>query len=82
MKRLDLLGVLETIYSQGDASRKGLAEEIEFAPSYIGTLVAELRRRVLLHVVPDRAHLIGIRIGRANTRIVVTDLPGRVLSLK
>ncbi len=99
MKRPDLLGVLETIYSQGDASRKGLAEKIGFAPSYIGTLVAELRnrglvqeggrspsragrRRVLLHVVPNLAHLVGIRIGRANTRIVVTDLPGRILSQK
>jgi N-acetylglucosamine repressor len=99
MKRPDLLEVLETIYSQGDASRKGLAEKIGFAPSYIGTLVAELRhrglvveggrspsragrRRVLLHVVPNLAHLVGIRIGRANTRIVVTDLPGRILSQK
>lgn len=99
MKRPDLLGVLETIYSQGDASRKGLAEKIGFAPSYIGALVAELRhrglveeggrspsragrRRVLLHVVPNLAHLVGIRIGRANTRIVVTDLPGRIVSQK
>lgn len=99
MKRKDLLAVLEAIHSQGEASRKGLAEQIGFAPSYIGTLVAELRRRglveeggrspsragrrrILLHVVSDLAHLIGIRIGRANTRIVVTDLRGKVLSLK
>jgi predicted NBD/HSP70 family sugar kinase len=99
MKRVDLLGVLEAIYSEGDTSRKGLAEKIGFAPSYIGTLVAELRsrglveeggrspsragrRRVLLHVVPDLAHIAGIRIGRANTRIVVTDLLGRVLHYK
>jgi len=99
MKRRDLLAVLEAIHSQGEASRKGLAEQIGFAPSYIGTLVAELRRRglveeggrspsragrkrILLHVVPDLAHVIGIRIGRANTRIVVTDLRGKVLSLK
>lgn len=99
MKRKDLLAVLEAIHSQGEASRKGLAEQIGFAPSYIGTLVAELRRRglveeggrspsragrrrILLHVVPDLAHVIGIRIGRANTRIVVTDLRGKVLSLK
>lgn len=99
MKRKDLLAVLEAIHSQGEASRKGLAEEIGFAPSYIGTLVAELRRRglveeggrspsragrrrILLHVIPDLAHVIGIRIGRANTRIVVTDLPGNVLRLK
>ena len=76
-----------------------MAEEIGFAPSYIGTLVAELRRRglveeggrspsragrrrILLHVVPDLAHIIGIRIGRANTRIVITDLRGNVLRLK
>jgi N-acetylglucosamine repressor len=96
MKRVDLLGVLEAIYSQRDTSRKGLAERIGFAPSYIGTLVAELRRRglvqeggrspsragrrrVLLHVVPGLAHIVGIRIGRVNTRIVVTDLLGKVL---
>ena len=76
-----------------------MAEEIGFAPSYIGTLVAELRRRglveeggrspsragrrrILLHVIPDLDHVIGIRIGRANTRIVVTDLRGNVLRLK
>jgi glucokinase len=35
-----------------------------------------------LHVVPDLCHLVGIRIGRANTRIVVTDFLGKVLSLK
>jgi predicted NBD/HSP70 family sugar kinase len=99
MKTDDLLGVVLTIYSQGRASRMGLAEKMGFAPSYIGALVAELRhrglveegdrspsrvgrRRVLLHVVPDLAHLLGIRIGRANTRIVVTDFLGKVLSLK
>ena len=99
MKRSDLLEVLEAIYSQGDASRQGLAERIGFAPSYISTLVAELlgrglveeggrspsragRRRVLLRVVPGLAHLVGIRIGRANTRIVVTDLLGNILFLK
>lgn len=99
MKRKDLLAVLEATHSQGEASRKGLAEKLGFAPSYIGTLVAELRhrglveeggrspsragrRRIMLHVVPDLAHVIGIRIGRANTRIVVSDLRGNVLSLK
>ena len=56
--------------------RRGLVEEGGRSPSRAG------RRRVLLHIVPDLAHLIGIRIGRANTRIVVTDLPGKVLSLK
>ncbi len=99
MNRDDLLGVLVTIYEQGQASRTGLAQKTGFAPSYISTLVADLRRRglveeggrspsiagrrrVLLHVVPDLCHLVGIRIGRANTRIVVTDFLGKVLSLK
>jgi predicted NBD/HSP70 family sugar kinase len=99
MNKEDLLGVLEAIYDQGQASRTGLAEKTGFAPSYISTLVADLRRRglveeggrspsragrrrVLLHVVPDLCHLVGIRIGRANTRIVVTDFLGKVLSLK
>src|SRR5579875_1069380 len=99
MKRDDLLSALEAIYSQGQTSRAALAELLGFAPSYISTLVAELRRRhlveeagrspsrvgrrrVLLHVSADLAHLVGIRIGRANTRIVVTDLLGRVLSLR
>src|SRR5579872_2249536 len=99
MKQDDLLKILQAVYSQGQVSRTGLVEKTNFAPSYISTLVAELRRRglveeggrspsragrrrVLLHVVPDLAHLIGIRVGRANTRIVVTDLLGKVLSLK
>lgn len=99
MKRNDLLGVLEAIYDQGQASRTELAEKTGFAPSYISALVSDLRRRglveegehspslagrrrVLLHVVPDLAHLIGIRIGRANIRIVVTDFRGRILFLK
>jgi predicted NBD/HSP70 family sugar kinase len=99
MSREDLLGVLEAIYDQGQASRTGLAEKTGFAPSYISALVADLRRRglveeggrspsragrrrVLLHVVPDLGHLVGIRIGRANTRIVVTDFLGKVLTLK
>jgi len=99
MNKEDLLGVLEAIYDQGQASRTGLAEKTGFAPSYISMLVADLRRRglveeggrspsragrrrVLLHVVPDLCHLVGIRIGRANTRIVVTDFLGKVLSLR
>jgi N-acetylglucosamine repressor len=99
MKKDDLLGVLQAIYDQGQASRTGLAEKTGFAPSYISALVTDLRRRglveeggrspsragrrrVLLHVVPDLGHLVGIRIGRANTRIVVTDFLGKVLSLK
>jgi N-acetylglucosamine repressor len=99
MNKEDLLGVLEAIYAQGQASRTGLAEKTGFAPSYISALVADLRRRglveeggrspsragrrrVLLNVVPDLAHLVGIRIGRANTRIVVTDFLGKILTLK
>jgi predicted NBD/HSP70 family sugar kinase len=99
MNRDDLLGVLQAIYNQGQASRTGLAEKTGFAPSYISALVSELRRRdlvkeggrspsragrrrVLLHVTPDLGHLVGIRIGRANTRIVVTDFLGKVLTLK
>jgi predicted NBD/HSP70 family sugar kinase len=99
MNKVDLLGILDSIYDQGEASRTELAEKSGFAPSYISTLVSDLRsrnlvteggrspsragrRRVLLNVTPDLAHLVGIRIGRANTRIVVTDFNGKVLSLK
>lgn len=56
--------------------RRGLVEEGDRSPSRAG------RRRVLLHVAPDLAHLVGIRIGRANTRIVVTDFLGKTLTLK
>ncbi len=99
MNKVDLLGILDSIYDQGEASRTDLAEKSGFAPSYISALVSDLRarnlvteggrslsragrRRVLLNVAPDLAHLVGIRIGRANTRIVVTDFNGKVLSLK
>jgi predicted NBD/HSP70 family sugar kinase len=40
------------------------------------------RRRVRLYLNPDLAHLIGIEIGRVNTRIVVSDFLGHVLSFK
>lgn len=99
MKKDDLLRVFRAVYDQGQSSRTGLAEETGLAPSYISTLVTDLRRRglveeggrspsragrrrVLLHVVPDLVHLVGIRIGRANTRVVVTDFLGKILSLK
>jgi predicted NBD/HSP70 family sugar kinase len=59
-----------------DLRRRGLVEEGGRSPSAAG------RRRVLLHIVPDLCHLIGIRIGRVNTRIVVTNFLGKVLSLK
>ncbi|HZT70289.1 MAG TPA: ROK family transcriptional regulator [Terriglobia bacterium] len=53
-----------------------LIEEGGRSPSRVG------RRRVLLQVRSDLAHLLGIRIGRANTRIVVTDFSGGVLTLR
>ncbi|HLH36090.1 MAG TPA: ROK family transcriptional regulator [Alloacidobacterium sp.] len=56
--------------------RRGLVEEGDRSPSRAG------RRRVLLHITPDLGHFVGIRIGRANTRIVVTDFLGRTLSVK
>src|ERR1700704_4993214 len=59
-----------------DLRRRGVVEEGGRSPSRAG------RRRGLLHVVPDLGHLVGIRIGRANTRIVVTDFLGKVLTLK
>lgn len=40
------------------------------------------RRRRLLHFNPALAHLLGIEIGRAYSRIVVTDFLGTVLSHK
>ncbi|HEV2379507.1 MAG TPA: ROK family transcriptional regulator [Terriglobia bacterium] len=99
MKRSDLLQVLQAIYSEGSASQAGLAEKSRMTPSYVSTVVAELRRRglvqeagrspsragrrrVLLQVKPDLGHLIGIRLGRVNTRVVVTDFLGKVLSFK
>jgi len=38
------------------------------------------RRKVLLHINPDLAHVMGVEIGRVHTRIVISDLLGRVLS--
>lgn len=40
------------------------------------------RRRRLLHLNPDLAHLLGIEIGRAHLRVAVTDFLGTVLSYK
>jgi predicted NBD/HSP70 family sugar kinase len=56
--------------------RRGLVEEGERPPSRAG------RRRVMLDVAPELAHLAGIRVGRANTRIVVTNFLGKVLRLR
>jgi predicted NBD/HSP70 family sugar kinase len=40
------------------------------------------RRKVLLHVNPELARVIGVEIGRINSRIVVTDLVGKTLEFK
>jgi predicted NBD/HSP70 family sugar kinase len=40
------------------------------------------RRKVLLHINPDLAHVMGLEIGRVHSRIVVTDFLGKVLSFK
>jgi predicted NBD/HSP70 family sugar kinase len=56
--------------------RRRLVEEGEHSPSRAG------RRRIMLHVVPELAHLAGIRVGRANTRIVVSDILGKILRLR
>jgi len=56
--------------------RRGLLLERGSVPSKGG------RRRVLLEVNPELAHLVGVEIGTANCRIVVTDFTGRVLSFK
>jgi predicted NBD/HSP70 family sugar kinase len=59
-----------------DLQARGLVQEVGRAPSQGG------RRRVLLRVRPDLAHLAGVRIGRWNMRIVTSDLLGKILSLK
>lgn len=55
---------------------RGLLVKRGSAPSKSG------RRRVLLEVNPEIAHLVGIEIGTANCRVVVTDFLGRALSFK
>ena len=64
----------------GVLTRKALNDgyliEDGFAPSNGG------RRRVLLKANPDYATLIGVDIGRARIRIVVTDFVGRVINYK
>src|SRR6266850_178403 len=99
MKQSDVVRIASLIYSQGLASRAGLAEHTNLAPSYVSTIVRDLqhkglvaegdrapsqrgRRRVLLHVNPGLGELLGIRIGRANIRIVVTDFLGKVRVLR
>jgi predicted NBD/HSP70 family sugar kinase len=99
MNQSDVVRIASLIYSQGLASRAGLAEQTNLAPSYVGTIVKDLqqkglvaegdrapsprgRRRVLLHINPGLGELVGIRIGRANIRVVVTDFLGKVRTLK
>ena len=64
----------------GVLTRKALNDgyliEDGFAPSSGG------RRRVLLKANPNFAKLIGVDIGRAHIRIVVTDFVGKVLNYK
>jgi N-acetylglucosamine repressor len=55
---------------------RGLVLERGFAPSNGG------RRRVLLEANPELTKLIGIDVGRANIRFVVTDFVGKVLKYK
>ena len=53
---------------------KGMLLESSHASSGRG------RRKGLLRFDPELAHLIGLKIGRANSRIVITDFVGTVLS--
>jgi predicted NBD/HSP70 family sugar kinase len=58
------------------ALNRGLLLERGLAPSNGG------RRRVLLEIKPDLAALVGIDIGRAHIRFVVTDFAGNILTYK
>jgi N-acetylglucosamine repressor len=59
-----------------EALNRGLLLERGLAPSTGG------RRRVLLEIKPDLAALVGIDIGRAHIRFVVTDFAGNILTYK
>jgi predicted NBD/HSP70 family sugar kinase len=88
---------MNIIYAEGEISRVDLARKANLVPSYVSSMVLQLRqrqlilegarvpsdrgrRKVLLHINPDLAHVMGVEIGRVNTRIVISDLLGRVLS--
>ncbi len=58
------------------ALNRGLLQERGLAPSNGG------RRRVLLEIEPGLAALVGIDIGRAHIRFVVTDFAGNILTYK
>lgn len=60
----------------GELQTGGFVVEVGLAPSKLG------RRRVLVEVNPDLAHLIGVDIGTANIRMISTDLGGRILASK
>lgn len=59
-----------------EAMKRGLVLEQGLAPSKGG------RRRVLLEIKPELATLVGIDIGRAHTRFVVTNFAGKILNYK
>jgi predicted NBD/HSP70 family sugar kinase len=59
-----------------EALNRGLLLERGLAPSKGG------RRRVLLEINPELASLVGIDIGRAHIRFVVTDFAGNILTYK
>jgi predicted NBD/HSP70 family sugar kinase len=59
-----------------EALNRGFLVERGFVPSSGG------RRRILLEANPDFARLIGIDIGRAHIRFVVTDFAGKALTYK
>ena len=81
MSRSDLAEMMNIAPSHvGVLTRKALNDgyliEDGFAPSQGG------RRRVLLKANPNFAKLIGVDIGRARIRIVVTDFVGKTLNYK
>lgn len=99
MNQSEIVRIASLIYSEGLASRAGLAEQTSLARSYVGTIIKDLqkrgliaigerapsqrgRRRVLLSINPELGDLVGIRLGRANLRIVVTDFLGNVRTKK
>ena len=98
-RKSELTRLLSLIYSEGEISRVDLARKANLVPSYVSSMVLQLRqqnlileggrvpsdrgrRKVLLHINPDLAHVMGVEIGRVNTRFVVSDLLGRVISFQ
>jgi predicted NBD/HSP70 family sugar kinase len=96
-RKSELTRLVNLIYAEGEISRVDLARKANLVPSYVSSMVLQLRqrelilegarvpsdrgrRKVLLHINPDLAHVMGVEIGRVHTRIVISDLLGRVLS--